>query len=243
MLYKDEALVLRTMRLGEADRIVTLIGREHGRIRAVVKGVRRTKSRFGARLEPFSHVSLVLWRGKSDLDTVTQAEVLQTFRPVREHLDRYALGAVMLEACDRVITEREHSGPTLDALLQSLDRLSGDASPLVLAQFLLRLSGLAGFAPALTRCAECDAAAAWFSPGQGGGVCPCCRSLDAEEVGPRVLELLSDLAGLETAAELPEALSSPAEVAMACRLARFYAEFHLERRLKSAAAAEALATL
>lgn len=243
MLYKDEALVLRTMRLGEADRIVTLVGKENGRIRAVVKGVRRTKSRFGARLEPFTHLSLVLWRGKSDLDTVTQAEVLQTYRPIREDLDRYSLGAVMLEACDRVIQEREHSGPLLDVLVHSLNRLSTDASPLVLAQFLLKLTAVAGFAPALDACAECDAPSSWFSPGQGGSVCPRCRSLDAEEVGPRTLELLSDLAALRPSSVLPGDGLSPSEVAVACRLARFYAEYHLERRLKSAAAAEALAHL
>lgn len=243
MLYKDEALVLRTMRLGEADRIVTLVGRENGKIRAVVKGVRRTKSRFGARLEPFTYLSLVLWRGKSDLDTVTQAEVLQAFRPIREDLDRYSLGAVMLEACDRVIQERERSGPLLDALLHSLNRLSTDTSSLVLAQFLLKLTAVAGFTPALGGCAECDAPASWFSPGQGGAVCPRCRSLDAEEVGPGILELLSDLAALQPSGVMPGAQASARDVAIACRLARFYAEYHLERRLKSAAAAEALAHL
>lgn len=240
MLYKDEALVLRTMRLGEADRIVTLIGRENGRIRAVVKGVRRTKSRFGARLEPFSHVSLVLWRGKGDLDTVTQAEVLHAFRPVREDLRRYSFGAVMLEACDRVIQEKEHSGVLLDALVHSLQRLAVDDSPLVPAQFLLKLSAVAGFSPALGMCAECDAPASWFSPGQGGSVCPRCRSLDAEEVGPGVLELMSDLIGMSPAGIMPMRATG-SEIAIACRLARFYAEFHLERRLKSAQAAEALA--
>lgn len=242
MLYKDEAVVLRTMRLGEADRIVTLVGRENGRIRAVVKGVRRTKSRFGARLEPFSHVALVLWRGRSDLDTVTQAEVLHAYRAVREDLDRYVLGAVMLEACDRVVQEGERSGPLLDALTESFDRLSGAASPMVLAQFLLRLSALAGFAPALGRCAECDAGSSWFSPGQGGSVCPSCRSLDAEEVGTRVLELLDDLASRAPGDGFGlRGPVSAGEVAMACRLARSYTEFHLERRLKSAEAAEALA--
>jgi DNA repair protein RecO (recombination protein O) len=235
VIYKDEALVLRTMRLGEADRIVTLAGRHNGRIRAVAKGVRKTKSRFGGRLEPFTYLSLVLWRGKSGLDTVTQAEVLEPFRAVREDLDRFALGEVMLEASDRVIQEAEPAGRVLNLLLGSLDRLSNDSSPLVLAGFLLKLCSIAGFAPSLERCAECGAPAAWFSPGQGGAVCPRCRSFDAEEVGPAPLELMSDLLG-GTAGE-PSAIDE----LTACRLARFYAEYHLERRLRSAAAVETLA--
>ena len=80
MLYKDEAIVLRTMRLGEADRIVTFVGRGQGKIRAVAKGVRKTKSRFGGRLEPFTQVSLVMWRGRSDLDIVTQADAVEANR-------------------------------------------------------------------------------------------------------------------------------------------------------------------
>ncbi|MGQ0679531.1 MAG: DNA repair protein RecO [Actinomycetota bacterium] len=239
MIYKDEAVVLRTMRLGEADRIVTLAGRHNGRIRAVVKGVRKTKSRFGGRLEPFSYVSLVLWRGKSGLDTVTQAEVLDPFRPVREDLDRFALGEVMLEAADRVIQESEPCAQVLNLLLASLERLSAEASPQVLAGYLLKLSGIAGFAPCLDGCAGCGAPPAWFSPGQGGAVCPDCRSFDAEEVGPSPLELMSDMSRGRGPATPRR--SAAGEVAMACRLARYYTEYHLERRLKSAAAAEALA--
>ena len=250
MLYKDEAVVVRTMRLGEADRIVTFIGRNNGKIRGVAKGVRRTKSRFGGRLEPFSHVSLVMWRGKSDLDTVTQAEVLEPFRPIRENLDRFALGEVMLEACDRVVQEREPSGRVLNLLVDSLHELVSQSSPLVLASFLLRLSGVAGFAPSMDRCADCGAPASWFSPGQGGAVCPNCRTLDAEEVGSSVLELMSDLVGggfgswegpTRSRQVLPRPTPSATDVGVAVRLARFYTEYHLERRLKSAATAEAMA--
>ncbi|HEX2054516.1 MAG TPA: DNA repair protein RecO [Actinomycetota bacterium] len=241
MLYKDEAVVLRTMRLGEADRIVTLVGRHNGKIRAVVKGVRRTKSRFGGRLEPFSYVSLVLWKGKSELHTVTQAEVLEPFRAVREDLDLMALGAVMLEACDRVTQESEASARVLELLVSSLHRLSDDGSALVLAGFLLQLSSIAGFAPSMDFCAECGRPASWFSPGQGGAVCPACRSFDAEEVGTSVLELMSDLAQPNSAVQrLPGRPPSVEEAAMAGRLARFYTEYHLERRLKSASAAELL---
>ncbi len=242
MLYKDEAVVLRTMRLGEADRIVTLVGRNNGKIRAVVKGVRRTKSRYGGRLEPFSYVSLVIWKGKSDLHTITQAEVLDPFRAVKEDLDRLSLGSVMLEACDRVAQESEASSKVLNLLVESLRRLSADGSPMVLAGFLLQLCGIAGFAPSMDRCAECSRPASWFSPGQGGAVCPGCRTFDSEEVGTSVLELMSDLAvPLSAAPRLPTRPPTREELATAARLARYYTEYHLERRLKSAAAAEAMA--
>jgi len=101
MLYKDEAVVLRTMRLGEADRIVTFVGRGQGKIRAVAKGVRKTTSKFGARLEPTSRIALQCYKGR-ELDIVTQAEALDHFRVIREDLDRLARATTMLEAVDQV---------------------------------------------------------------------------------------------------------------------------------------------
>lgn len=240
MLYKDEAIVLRTMRLGEADRIVTFLGRSEGKIRGVAKGIRRTKSRFGGRLEPFSRVALVMWRGKSDLDTVTQAGVIEPFRKIREDLDRFALGEVMLEACDRVAQQNEGAPQAFKLLVDALYGLSRHPSPLVLAGFLLRLSGVAGFAPSLDRCAECGGVPVWFSPAQGGAVCPGCRSNDAEDVGPNVLEVMSDTvsAGFGTPFD-----ADRETVTTAVRLSRFYTEYHLERRLRAAAKGLSLAGL
>lgn len=229
VLYKDEAVVLRTMRLGEADRIVTFLGRASGKIRAVAKGIRKTKSRFGGRLEPFAHLSLVLWKSRTSLDIVTQAEALEPFRAIREDLDRFALGEVMLEAVDRVVQERERSLRIFTLLVDSLHGLASASSPLVVAGFLLRLCGLAGFGASLNKCAECGGPAVFFSPAQGGGVCGNCRLLDAEEVGTGMLKLMNDLttegAWMRVDPELARSAS---------RLARFYAEYHLERRLKSA---------
>ena len=235
MLYKDEAVVLKTMRLGEADRIITFVGRGQGKIRAVAKGVRKTKSRFGGRLEPFTHVSLVLWRGRSDLDIVNQADPIDAFREVREDLDRFALGQVMLEAVDRVVQEKEPAPRVLSLLLDGLKGLSASSSPLVLAWFLLKLSGVAGFAPSLDLCTECGERATWFSPGQGGAVCGGCRDLAAAQVTPGVLKLLHDLV-----AEGAWMKTEPEVVTAATRLARSYAEYHLERRLRSAVAGAAL---
>jgi DNA repair protein RecO (recombination protein O) len=185
MLYKDEAIVLRTMRLGEADRIVTFVGRGQGKIRAVAKGVRKTKSRFGGRLEPFTQVSLVMWRGRSDLDIVTQADAVESNRSVREDLDRFALGQVMLEAVDRVVQEKEASPRVFNLLVEGLKGLGASGSPLVLAWFLLLLN-----------------------------------------------DLLVEGAWMRTDPEI---------VTAAAKLARSYAEYHLERRLKAATAGEALA--
>lgn len=228
-------MVLRTMRLGEADRIVTFMGRASGKIRAVAKGVRKTKSRFGGRLEPFCHNYLVIWKSRTSLDIVTQAEVIEPFRAIREDLSRFALGEVMLEAVDRVIQERERSPRIFSLLVDSLHGLASDGSPLVVAGFLLRLCALAGFGPSLARCAECGAHAQFFSPGQGGAVCAGCRTLDAEEVGTGVLELLKDIV-----TEGAWMGVDPGLARSATRLARFYAEYHLERRLKSAATADAI---
>ena len=100
-LYRDDGIVLRTQKLGEADRIITILGRTSGRIRAVAKGVRRTKSRFGARLEPFTHVDLMLHAGRS-LDVITQAEVIRPYgEPLTGDYPRYTAGVAMLETAER----------------------------------------------------------------------------------------------------------------------------------------------
>ena len=105
-LYRDTGVVLRTYKLGEADRIVVLMTAEHGKVRAVAKGVRKTKSRFGGRLEPLSHVSLLLYEGR-ELDMVTQAESIDHFRALRDDLGRLTRGIALLEAVDQLAQERE----------------------------------------------------------------------------------------------------------------------------------------
>jgi DNA repair protein RecO (recombination protein O) len=100
--YRDDGVVLRTQKLGEADRIITLLTRQNGRVRAVAKGVRRTKSRFGARLEPFTHVDVLIYPGRS-LDTITQAEVIRAYgRPLATDYPRYTAGTAMLETAERL---------------------------------------------------------------------------------------------------------------------------------------------
>src|SRR3954464_605916 len=101
-LYRDDGVVLRTHRLGESDRIVAFITKGHGKVRAVAKGVRKTKSRFGGRLEPCSHVSLLFYEGRGELDIVSQAESIDHFRPIREDLGRMGSALTLLEAVDQV---------------------------------------------------------------------------------------------------------------------------------------------
>ena len=159
-LYRDDGIVLRTQKLGEADRIITILGRTSGRVRAVAKGVRRTKSRFGARLEPFTHVDLMLHTGRS-LDIITQAEVIRPYgAPLVGDYPRYTAGVAMLETAERFTpVEKEPALRQLLLLIGGLRALSDaeHAPGLVLDAFLLRSLAVAGYAPALQECARCGA--------------------------------------------------------------------------------------
>src|SRR5215475_5754788 len=115
-LYRDQGVVLRTIKLGETDRIVTLLTQGHGKVRAVAKGVRKPGSRFGARLEPTSHVALQCYRGRSDLDIVTQAETIDANRRLREHYGCLTHAVSMLEATDHLAQERQ-ANPALYRML------------------------------------------------------------------------------------------------------------------------------
>jgi DNA repair protein RecO (recombination protein O) len=158
--YRDDGIVLRTQKLGEADRIITILGRTTGRVRAVAKGVRRTKSRFGARLEPFTHVDLMLHPGRS-LDVITQAEVIRPYgEPLTADYPRYTAGVAMLETAERFTPmEKEPALRQLLLLIGGLRSLgeSEHDSRLILDAFLLRSLAVAGYAPALEECARCGA--------------------------------------------------------------------------------------
>src|ERR1700678_1121514 len=182
-LYRDDGIVLRTQKLGEADRIITVLGRTTGRIRAVAKGVRRTKSRFGARLEPFTHVDLMLHPGRS-LDVITQAEVIRPYgEPLAADYPRYTAGVAMLETAERFTPmEKEPSLRQLLLLIGGLRSL-GEAEHdprLILDAFMLRSLAVAGYAPALEECARCGAPARErrlpaFAVAAGGLLCASCR--------------------------------------------------------------------
>ena len=131
-LYRDEAVVLRTWKLGEADRIVGLHTRRHGKVRGVAKGVRRTRSKFGARLEPMSHVAVQLHRGRSELETVTQVETIDRFTGLRSDPVRFARGSALLEAVDRIAPDREPDPDRHQMLVGALAAADRDDSPLLI---------------------------------------------------------------------------------------------------------------
>lgn len=230
-LYRDHALVLRTYKLGEADRIVVLLTELHGEVRAVAKGARRTKSRFGARLEPPTHVAIQLYRGRGELDTIAQAETVDHFRPLREDLGSLGRALTMAEAADQVALEREPNPALYRLLLGALRTLAASPSPLVVAGFLWKLLALEGVAPVLDRCVVCGAEERLvaFDPAEGGVVCQDDRR--GQPLSPEALALLRDVLGGRLAA----ALAAPAGPVTdeVDRLAVRAAEHHLERRLRS----------
>jgi DNA repair protein RecO (recombination protein O) len=197
-LYSDEAVVLRTRKLAEADRIITLLTRQHGVVRAVAKGVRRTSSRFGSRLEPFTHVDLQLAEGRN-LDVITQAETRSPFgATISADYDQYTAASVMLETAERLVAE-EHE-PALQQYLLLVGGLramtTGDHRPGdVLASFLLRSLAVAGYAPSFDGCARCGAPGPHtaFHPSAGGVLCGDCRMPGAARPAAATLVLLAAL--------------------------------------------------
>ena len=161
--------MLRTHKLGEADRIITLLTRNHGRVRAVAKGVRRTTSKFGSRLEPFTHVDVQLAEGRN-LDTVTQAETHDAFAaPLGADYERYTAGTVMLETAERLVTEEKEPSTQQFLLLVGGLRamVGGERRPSqVLDSYLLRSLAVAGYAPSFEHCARCglEGPHRWFNP-------------------------------------------------------------------------------
>jgi DNA repair protein RecO (recombination protein O) len=197
-LYRDDGVVLRTQKLGEADRIVTVLARKTGRIRAVAKGVRRTKSRFGARLEPFTHVDLLLYTGRS-LDVITQAEVIRPYgAPLAADYPRYTAGVAMLETAERFTPEDKEPALRQFLLLIGGLRSLGEAAHdprLVLDAYLLRSLAVAGYAPALEECARCGAHGRLpaFAIQAGGMVCASCRPPGSAAPGPAAVALMAAL--------------------------------------------------
>jgi DNA repair protein RecO (recombination protein O) len=231
--YRDEVVVLRTHKLGEADRIVTMLSRRHGKLRAVAKGVRRTSSRFGARLEPFMVADVQLYQGRS-LDIVQQAESLGSYgADIAAHYDRYTSAHAMVEAADR-LNEAEATPQQYLLLVGGLRALArGEhASRSVLDSYLLRAMALSGWAPGLSECARCGAPGPHdtFVAQLGGMVCRDCAPTGAARVHSETAGLLDSLMAGEW--ERVDAASA-ASCAAASGLIAAYAQWHLERGIRS----------
>jgi DNA repair protein RecO (recombination protein O) len=237
-VYKAEGIVLRRRPLGEADRVLTLYTREWGKVSAVARGVRKATSKMAGSLEPFEHVRLLLAHGRGSLDVVAQVEVIDAFAPLWTDLRRFGAAALLAELVDAATPEREPHPEIFVLLLESLGLLAADSSGPVAPWFILHLVALAGFQPALTRCAVCagDAQRAphWSHP-LGGLVCSRCAGRDPAAVrlrpeAPRLLRALGaaapgTLATLEIDAGERESLRE---------LLHRYAEHRLEVQLRTA---------
>jgi DNA repair protein RecO (recombination protein O) len=231
--------VLRVQKLGESDRIVTLLTRRHGRIRAVAKGVRRTTSRFGARLEPFGHVDLQIAAASSSgqhLQTVAQVEGIDLYggRLVGDY-PRYTSASAVAETAERLTpVEQEPSLRLFQLTLGALRALAvaEHAATLVLDAYLLRSMGVAGWAPALSECAVCGARGQHraFSVPAGGGVCPDCRPPGAAHPAPATLDLMVALAAGDW--RVADASQPPARRECSGLVAA-HLQWHLERALRS----------
>jgi DNA repair protein RecO (recombination protein O) len=240
--YKTEAFVLRSFRFAEADRVLHLYTRDRGRVGAVAKGVRKTTSRFGARLEPFSHVELLLHQGSGELHTVTGASLVDPHRPSREDAYRQSVGLVGAEAMLKLYVEEERNERAFLALqrfFEALDavpaRLRGRAAldPLALA-FQLKLLWLSGYVPQLEACVECGRADALvgYLPRAGGAVCPDCAPTETVALSPEGYRGIGVL--LKTPLSEVHALGlgdRPAREALAVVVASY--EFHGGFRLRT----------
>ncbi len=237
-LYKAKGIVLKTHKLGESDRIITVLTNHYGKVGAVAKGVRKTKSKFGSRLEPFTHVDLVLYKGRN-LDIVTQAEIINAFSRIRDSFDRITYGSAMLDLVTKVSVEGERDIALYNLLLKSLDVLSRAKKNfrLLLITFDIKLMAVSGFMPKLEHCVLCKkspGAKPHFSFEWGGAICDECSPMDknsvvvtpaAAEVLLRLIRIpLNDIVDMDVIALVEDELYL---------LMRDYVGYYIQARLKS----------
>lgn len=235
--YTTEGIVCSSHKLGEADRVISLYTRE-GLVRAVAKGVRKTKSKFGGRLEPFCHNRLLLYKGKT-LDTVQQAELLTAHSSIRGDLGLLAHGSAMLSLTERMGAQESHAGELYDTLVEALSLLEMKCNPLLtLCAFELKVISVLGFLPEFDRCTLCEQPMhereVGFSAEHGGFLCPYCALTDplCLPLATNTVRLLRELkyGGLEVVGTLNPAAAAPQELQ---RLLDMFLRYHLDVNLKS----------
>jgi DNA repair protein RecO (recombination protein O) len=234
----DQGIVLRSFPFGEADKVIVLLSPNHGKLRTVAKGIRKTKSRFGGRLETFSHVDLILYEGRN-LDTITQVELIEAFPALRSDLDRVMAGGAMVEVADAVAQENEGSVRLFLLLQRGLRALdAAPPHPDLISAFLLKAAEVIGVAPALDRCAGCGTTTdlTRFSFDAGGVLCERCRTAGAYALRTGLTEYMAVLAAADLA-ELP--LPDATFAGEARGVARRFIEYHLERQIQSLAVLDA----
>lgn len=198
-VYRAEAIVLKRVDFGEADKILTLYTANRGKMRALGKGIRRPGSRMGGHLDLLTHSQLQLARGRN-LDIVTQAEMIEPFIGLRDDLGRASLGCQVAELVDRMTEDEHEDRPIFDALRQALDRIAHDADPeLAVRTFEMTLLDRLGYRPQLHRCVRCRAELtrvdSYYSASTGGVLCPGCGPGDsgALPISARAFALLRQL--------------------------------------------------
>ena len=233
-IRNDQGIVLRGYPFGESHRVVVLVSPNHGKLRTVAKGVRKTKSRFGGRLEPLTHVDLVLYEGKN-LDTITQVSIINAFPHLRNDLDRLLAAGTMIEVVDAVVQEDEPSQRMFLLLQRGLTVLDhGPAHPDLVTAFLLKAAAIIGVAPALDTCAGCGATdgLGWFSFAAGGSLCRQCRTPGSYALRAGLVPYLAAVAAADIH-RLPDADESFSPEGLGVTK-RFF-EYHLERQLETLA--------
>ncbi len=231
--YRDEAVVLRTHKLGEADRIVTVLSRYHGQVRAVAKGVRRTASKFGARLEPFMVADIQFYEGRT-LDTISQVETIGSYgREIIEDYATYTAATAMVETAERLTGEDSQPQQylLLVGALRSLSNREHEPS-LTLDSYLLRALAIAGWAPNFFDCSRCGEPGPHeaFVMQVGGVVCRDCRPAGAAVIDPLTAEHLGAL----LAGDWSLLDASPESIRVAASgIVAAYSQWHIERGLKS----------
>ena len=234
-LYRDEAVVLRTAKLGEADRIITLMTRNHGKVRAVAKGIRRVKSRFGGRLEPFMRVDLLIAQGRS-LDVISQAESVSSWgASIAADYEAYEAANVITETVEKLVGDEQEPLPgQYRLLLGALNALANATHHprAIAASYVMRALALAGWEPRLRSCVVCgrmvESAEVFFSVASGGVMCATDHTPDAHRIPVAVLNQCRALIDGDWTVLDAAPLDRVAE-----ELVEDWAEYYLERPLRS----------
>jgi len=240
-IYKTEAVVLRQIPLGEADRILTFFTLDEGKVRAVAKGVRRTKSRVGGHLELLNRVSVSISHGRN-LDVVGEAQVVQAYRGLRKDLERLSKALYIAELVDHFSVERSSQHSMYQLLIDTLGWLEKTEQPELLCRYFeIRLLDQSGFRPELFYCVECrselEQSGHFFANARGGVICPPCRTKTTVAMVPlsvgamKVLRFLLRNGDFTKVEGLQVSVSVAAETE---RLLRTYIRYLVERELKSA---------
>ncbi|MFT8638532.1 MAG: DNA repair protein RecO [Bifidobacterium sp.] len=231
--YRDEGVILKTVKLGEADRIITIFTKMHGKVRAVAKGVRRTRSRFGARLEPFMRADVLIAQGRS-LDVISQAVSIATYAdPICADYDAYMNAGVIVESVDKIVSaEREPSGDQYVLLVSALASMANHRhDPKATGEsYVMRALALAGWSPRLDSCVVCGRREnlAYFSVRMGGMMCSADRTPDARAVDDQSISQLNGLVAGDWSLLDAHMLTPKVD-----ELVEEWGEYYLERPIRS----------